>query len=62
MNESIQIIPPLNLALAFIPVLLVIGIMWRWSLQAGNAAYAIVRMLIQLLLVGYILTTIFAAE
>lgn len=62
MNESIQSIPALNLALAFLPVLLVIGIMWRWSLQAGNAAYAIVRMLIQLLLVGYILTTIFAAE
>ncbi len=62
MNESIQVIAPFNLALAFVPVLLVIGIMWRWSLQAGNAAYAIVRMLIQLLLVGYILTTIFAAE
>lgn len=62
MNESIQIIAPLNLALAFVPVLMVIGIMWHWSLQAGNAAYAIVRMLIQLLLVGYILTTIFAAE
>lgn len=62
MNETVQIIPPLNLALAFIPVILVIGIMWHWSLQAGNAVYAIVRMLIQLLLVGYILTTIFAAE
>ena len=62
MNETLQLIPPLKLALAFVPVLLVIGIMWHWSLQAGNAIYAIVRMLIQLLLVGYILTTIFAAE
>lgn len=62
MSQSIQIIEPLNLALAFVPVAVVIGIMWQWSLQAGNALYSIVRMLIQLLLVGYILTTIFAAE
>lgn len=62
MNSSIQIIPPLNLALAFIPVVLVLIVMFKWSLQAGNAIYAIIRMLIQLLLVGYILTTIFAAE
>lgn len=62
MNETIQVIAPLNLALAFVPVLLVIAILWKWSLQAGNAVYAILRMLIQLLLVGYILTTIFAAE
>jgi len=62
MNETLQVIPPLNLALAFVPVVLVIAILWHWSLQAGNAVYAILRMLIQLLLVGYILTTIFAAE
>lgn len=62
MNQTIQIISPFNLVLAFVPVLVVLGIMWRWSLQAGQALYAIVRMLIQLLLVGYILTTIFAAE
>jgi putative ABC transport system permease protein len=62
MNDTIQIISPWNLALAFVPVLVVLSIMWRWSLQAGQAFYAIVRMLIQLLLVGYILTTIFAAE
>lgn len=62
MNDTIQVIAPLNLALAFVPVLLVIAILWKWSLQAGNAVYAIFRMLIQLLLVGYILTTIFAAE
>lgn len=62
MNDTIQVLAPLNLALAFVPVLLVIAILWKWSLQAGNAVYAIFRMLIQLLLVGYILTTIFAAE
>ncbi|WP_237700537.1 ABC transporter permease [Methylophaga thiooxydans] len=62
MNETIQVIPPFNLALAFMPVLLVLVIMFRWSLQAGNAIYALLRMLVQLLLVGYVLTTIFAAE
>jgi len=62
MNDTIQAIPAFNLALAFIPVILVLVIMFRWSLQAANAAYALLRMLVQLLLVGYILTTIFAAE
>ncbi|WP_438970055.1 ABC transporter permease [Methylophaga sp.] len=62
MNETLQVIPPFNLVLAFIPVALVLVVMYRWSLQATNAAYALLRMLIQLLLVGYILTTIFAAE
>jgi putative ABC transport system permease protein len=62
MNETIQVIAPFNLALAFVPVVLVIVIMHRWALQSGHALYALVRMLIQLLLVGYVLTTIFAAE
>jgi len=62
MNNTIQVISPLDLALAFLPVVLVLIILFRWSLQAGNAVYALLRMLVQLLLVGYILTTIFAAE
>lgn len=62
MNESLQIISPLNLAVAFIPVLLVLFILYRWSLDVKNATYSVGRMLIQLLLVGYVLTTIFAAE
>jgi putative ABC transport system permease protein len=62
MNTSLQIIPALNLALAFIPVLIVLVILYRWSLDVGNAVYSVIRMLVQLLLVGYVLTTIFAAE
>jgi putative ABC transport system permease protein len=62
MNESLQIISPLNLAVAFIPVLIVLVILYRWSLDVGNAVYSVIRMLVQLLLVGYVLTTIFAAE
>ena len=62
MTESLQTLPPLNLALAFIPVLLVLFILYRWSLNVTNAVYSVGRMLIQLLLVGYVLTTLFAAE
>ena len=62
MSESLQIIPPFNLALAFIPVLLVLFILYKWSLDATNAVYSVVRMLVQLLLVGYVLTTIFEAD
>ncbi len=62
MNESLQIISPLSLAVAFIPVLIVLVILYRWSLDVGNAVYSVIRMLVQLLLVGYFLTTIFAAE
>ncbi len=62
MSESLQIIPTINLALAFIPVIMVLFILYRWSLDMTNAAYSVGRMLIQLLLVGYVLTTIFAAE
>lgn len=62
MSESLQIIPTINLASAFIPVLIVLFILYRWSLDVTNAVYSVARMLIQLLLVGYILTTVFAAE
>ena len=59
---TIQAIPNLNLALAFIPVILVVIILHRWSLEAGNAVYSVFRMLLQLLLVGYVLATIFQAD
>lgn len=54
-----QIIPLSNLALAFIPALLVMGILFYWSLDTRNALYAMVRMLVQLLLIGYVLSYIF---
>ena len=62
MNAEIQTITSLNLAIAFIPVLAVLIIMVKWSLESANAIYAVIRMLVQLLLVGYILTTIFEAD
>lgn len=59
MQQSIQTIPLANLALAFIPALIVVGIMLRWSLQGWRALYAIARMLAQLLAIGFFLVYIF---
>ena len=62
MNNSIQIIPFANLAIAFIPAVVVIGIFIKWSLGFGSALYAVSRMLAQLLLVGYCLAFIFDTD
>lgn len=62
MNTSVQIIPFARLALTFIPVLVVIGILYRWSLNFHNSLYAVSRMLTQLLLIGYFLSFIFNAQ
>jgi len=62
MNSSVQIIPLTNLMMAFIPVLAVVGVIFAWSLNTKYTVYAIARMLGQLLLVGYFLTTIFETD
>ncbi|MDH5357944.1 MAG: ABC transporter permease [Gammaproteobacteria bacterium] len=62
MNTTIQTISTFGLAVAFIPVIVVLAVLYKWSLDAANAVYAVIRMLVQLLLVGYVLTTIFQAE
>lgn len=62
MNETVEAIPAWHLVIAFLPVAIVIVVLLRWSLDSKKALIAVSRMLIQLLLVGYILSTIFAAE
>ena len=52
-------IPLSNLAIAFIPVFVVLIIIWRWNIGLKSSLYAIFRMIIQLLLIGYVLTYIF---
>ncbi len=52
----------LQLAFAFIPALLALLIFFYWSRDGGNALYAVGRMLLQLLVIGYALTYIFEAE
>ena len=57
-----SIITIAGLALAFIPVGFVVLILYRWSMDMRSAVYAIARMLIQLVLIGYVLGFIFVAE
>ena len=62
MDKGIQIIPMARLVLAFIPAFVVVGILYRWSLGHRNALYAISRMLVQLMLIGYFLSYIFQSK
>ena len=62
MTGTIQTISILNLSLSFIPVLVVLVIMSSWALNSRTAIYAVMRMLIQLILIGYVLTYIFATD
>ncbi|MEQ9063506.1 MAG: ABC transporter permease [Vicingaceae bacterium] len=59
---SIQTIPYFNLSLAFIPVVIVIVLLWKWKLNFKSATYAVFRMLVQLLLIGFVLAYIFKAD
>ena len=62
MTNTIQTIPLLNLAIAFLPVIAGIIILIRWSLNSTNAIYAVARMLVQLLLIGYFLAYLFGSD
>jgi ABC-type iron transport system FetAB permease component len=52
-------IPIINIGLAFLPVGLVLVVMFYWSLNITDGFVALSRMLIQLLLIGYALTWVF---
>lgn len=58
----IETIPLSDLLLAFIPIALLTLLMWRWNLGYGNVIYAMARMLVQLLTVGYVLIYIFKTD
>ncbi|MGH8222218.1 MAG: ABC transporter permease [Woeseiaceae bacterium] len=58
---EIEVISVPRLALAFIPAALVVAIMWRWRQRWAHAVYATGRMLLQLVLVGYVLVFVFDA-
>ena len=51
-----------RLALAFVPVLGVMAIFFLWQLDYRKVIYAVARMLLQLLVVGYLLAYIFATD
>ena len=62
MSSTIQTISIGHLLIAFIPVILVLVILHQWSLQGKRALYALSRMLVQLLLIGYFLTFLFESD
>ena len=63
MTASVQTIPFTNLALAFVPALVVVAILYKWSIgEHRTALYALTRMLGQLLLLGYLLSFIFQSR
>ncbi|MDX1405357.1 MAG: ABC transporter permease [Woeseiaceae bacterium] len=51
-----------RLAIAFVPVAVVILLMWRWGQGYARSLTAVARMLLQLTLVGYVLVYIFRTD
>lgn len=62
MNAAVESITWQGLILSLVPAAVVVAIMVRWSAGAKTALYATARMLIQLLLIGYVLVYIFEAD
>lgn len=58
-EKTLAIIELPQLALAFIPVLIVLFIQFSWSLPQKRTMHALARMLVQLLFVGFFLGYIF---
>lgn len=61
-SKAVQVIPLDRLALTFLPVAVVVAVLYRWSIGTGTTAYAMGRMLLQLLLIGYVLAFIFETQ
>jgi len=59
MTQEIQL---LNLGFVLLPALLTVYLLARWSNKASTSIYALARMVIQLILIGYLLSYIFQAE
>ena len=62
MNASVQAISFPTIIWVFVPVAVVIAVLIRWTSAGRTALYAVARMLIQLMLIGYVLVYIFAAD
>ena len=60
--DTIQEIPLGNLAVAFIPVAVVVFILIKWKSDGQDALNGISRMLVQLLIVGFFLDYLFNAQ
>ncbi|TWU36597.1 hypothetical protein Q31b_48780 [Novipirellula aureliae] len=57
-----DVIPLHRLAFSLVPVIIVLILMFRWSLGVRQAIMGLSRMILQLLLVGYLLGYVFTAQ
>ncbi len=62
MDSALPTIPLARLLIAFVPVAVLLVVLQRWAMGAWSGLYATGRMLIQLLVVGYVLTFVFDAD
>ena len=62
MNNTIEPLSLFSIILAMIPVLIVLAIIWKWKVGYQTAQYAVLRMLIQLFMIGYFLAYIFETD
>jgi len=62
MNTVIPVISITDLLIGFIPAVVVILIMYLWQANANTAIIATLRMLAQLLAIGYVLVYIFESD
>jgi len=62
MSSNVQIIPVFQLTLTFIPCLVVLVILYKWSLNTGTAIYSMARMVIQLVAIGFVLAYLFKSD
>ena len=62
MDPAVDPIPLQRLAVLFVPVFIVVVIQIRWAISARSSIYAIGRMLLQLMLIGYVLLFLFESE
>ena len=56
MTTSVIVIPFSHLLITLLPATVVLALLWRWSLGAGEDIYALARMVVQLIGIGYVLT------
>ncbi|GAB5450108.1 MAG: iron export ABC transporter permease subunit FetB [Halioglobus sp.] len=61
-EDSVISLSLAQLALALVPVVITLAILLYWSFGVGRAVYALSRMLVQLLLIGYVLAWIFGVS
>lgn len=62
MNSTITTIPLEQLLLTLLPVAIVLVILYRWGISCRSHIYGLLRMLAQLLLIGYALVFIFESD